>query len=404
MPVFAYTATSAGEGALRRQRGIIAADSPRQVRDRLRAQGLAVQDVVEQVPRRHGGIGGRYLAKRHSARVTTLLQEMSTLIGAGIPLLETLDTIVRQHSGRFRLSVLLLRDHVAAGGSLAEAMACQPALFDELCLSIVEVGENAGTLDVALQRLVEYRRRAAGVRNRVASALLYPCIVLTAGVGVSVFLMTYVVPNLLGVLVDSGRPLPVATVAVKAVSDLLVGWWWALLLGGLGIALPAAAALRSARGRATWHRMQLRIPLLGDLIRKQAIARMAMVMATLLRSGVVFVNAMRIARRTVGNQMLRQSMEACEEAVMAGHDIAPALERTGAFPPLVIQVFAVGQASGKLESMLESLAADYDSQVDVMAGRLATLLEPIMMLLLAIMVGFIAFATIMPILEAGNVL
>jgi general secretion pathway protein F len=404
MAVFAYTASSAGQGTPQRLRGIIAADSPRQVRDRLRAQGLTVQDVVEQAPRVHAGIWTRYLARRHAAEVSTLLQEMATLLGAGIPLLETLDTLVRQHSGRFRLAVLLIRDEVAAGGSLAQAMGRAPELFDDLCVSIVEVGENAGTLEVSLQRLVEYRRRAGKLKNRVASALLYPCVVLTVGAGVSIFLMTYVVPNLLGVLTAGGKPLPLATVVVKAVSEAMVGWWWAGLLAMVALAATAGAVLRSERGCLAWHRLQLRLPLLGELVRKQAIARAAMVLATLLRSGLVFVQALRIARRTVPNRVLRQALTACEEAVLAGHDIAPSLEKTGAFPPLVIQVFAVGQASGKLETLLDNLAVDYDTQVDLLSSRLATLLEPLLMVLLAIVVGAIAFAVIMPILEAGDVL
>jgi type II secretory pathway component PulF len=329
---------------------------------------------------------------------------MATLLGAGIPLLDALDTITRQHTGRFQQSILLLRDHVAAGGSLAGAMALQPGLFDDLCRNIVEVGENAGTLDVALGRLVEFRRRSAGLKNRVASTMLYPCIVIAVGLAVSMFLMTYVVPNLLGVLVDSGRPLPLATVVVKGLSDFLIGWWWALLIAVIGVGVGLGALLRSERGCMAWHRLQLRIPLVGDLVRKQAIARMSMVVATLLRSDVSFVRAVQIAQRTLGNRVLRQALEACEKAVYAGLDISVALEKTQAFPPLVIQVFAVGQASGRLEAMLESLAADYDTQVDITSGRLTALLEPVMMIALAFIVGFIAFATILPILEAGHVL
>lgn len=404
MPVFAYTATTTDQHAPKCLRGILVADSPRHVRDRLRAQGLSVQNVNEQTPNSLAGFWARYLSRRHAAKVTILLQEMSTLIGAGIPLLETLDTIVRQHAGRFRLAVFLLRDRVAAGGSLAHAMSMQPALFDELCLSVIEVGENAGTLDLALLRLVEYRRRSATLKNRVASALLYPCIVLAAGVGVSLFLMTCVVPNLLGILLDSGKSLPTATVVVKFISDLLLHWWAPALLAIAILVAATAALLRSRPGSLLWHHAQLRIPLLGELIRKQTIARAAIVLATLLRSGLPFVKALQIAQRTVHNRVLRQSLAACEQAILAGRDIAPALEQTRAFPPLVIQVFAVGQASGKLESMLESLASDYDTQVEIISTRLATLLEPLMMLLLAILVGSIAFATIMPILEAGNVL
>jgi general secretion pathway protein F len=401
MAVYTYVATGTGLAPLQ---GTIAADSPRQARDRLRSQGLSIQDLVEQAPGRRETFLGRYLTARHVDKVTGLLQEMSTLLAAGIPLLESLDTITRQHTGRFRQSILMLRDHVSSGGSLAEAMNLQPALFDGLCVNIVEVGENAGTLEVALLRLVEFRRRSARLKNRVLSALLYPCIVLAVGVAVSLFLMTYVVPNLLGVLVDSGKPLPTTTVVVKGLSDFLIGWWWLLLgavvAGGAGL----GALLRTDRGGMAWHRLQLRIPLVGDLIRKQAIARMAMVMAILLKSGIVFVQAVEIAQRTVRNRVLREALEACQEAVLAGRDIAVALERTHAFPPLVIQVFAVGQASGRLETMLENLAADYDTHVDIASSRLAALLEPLMMILLAIVVGFIAFATIMPILEAGHVM
>ncbi|MHB1156173.1 MAG: type II secretion system F family protein [Phycisphaerales bacterium] len=404
MAVYVYTAWNESGRRSAPIHGTITADSPRQARDQLRSRGLTIKEVAEHETGGRVGWRERYLSKRQAVHVTGLFQEMSTLLGAGIPLLETLDTITRQHTGRFQQSIMLMRDHVAAGGGLAEAMGLQPMLFDALCLNIVEVGENAGTLDAALEQLVSYRRRSAGLKNRVASALMYPCIVLGAGVVLSIFMMTYVMPNLLTVLQAGGKPLPMATVVVKAISDFLIGWWWALLLG-LGLAgAGIGAVLRSQRGGLAWHRFQLKVPLLGDLIRKQAIARMSMVMATLLKSDVTFVRAVRISQRTVHNRVLRSALEACEQAVMAGRDIAAALEKTGAFPPLVIQVFAVGQASGRLESMLDDLAGDYDTQVEIASSRLTALLEPIMVMGLAVVVGFIAFSTILPILEAGDVL
>ena len=402
MAVYAYIAT--GPGAAAPQRGTITADSPRQARDQLRSRGLSIREVVEQAPARGEGPLARYLAGRQAGKVTGFLQEMSTLLGAGIPLTEALATIARQHEGRFQRAVMLLREHVEAGGGLAEGMAKQPMLFDNLCRNIVEVGENAGTLDTALARLVEFRRRSAKLTNRVASALMYPCIVMIAGIGLSVFLMTYVMPNLLSVLKDSGKELPAATRIVEAASEFLLTWGWALAIGLVGFAGGLAAVLRTPRGRAFWHRTQLKIPLVGDLIRKQAIGRMCTVLSVLLRSDLVFVKAVRIAQRTVKNVVLADALVACEQAVSAGRDISIALERTKAFPPLVIQVFAVGQASGQLDAMLADLAADYDTQVDISAGRLTTLLEPLMTILLALLVGFIAFATILPILEAGDVL
>ncbi len=407
MAVYAYIATQPGMGTGTSGgpvRGTIAADSPRQARDQLRAQGLSIRELNEQKAGKGGTALSRYLSRRQSSKVAGLLQELTTLLSAGIPLLEALDTITRQHQGAFKKSILLLRDHVAAGGSLAEAMAQQPALFDALCLNIVEVGENAGTLDSALARLVEFKRRSATLKNRVASAMIYPCIVMAVGLAISMFLMTYVVPKLLSVLTQSGKPLPLATVVVKGASDFLLGWWWVLGLGIVALIALFAGLLRHPRTRRAWHRLQLRVPLLGELIRKQGIARVAMVMATLLKSDVTFIQAVRIAQRTVNNEILRDALEACEKAVLSGSDIADALEETSAFPPLVIQVFAVGQASGRLETMLEDLAHDYDTQVELTSNRLTALLEPLMMILLAVIVGFIAFATILPILEAGNVL
>lgn len=402
MAVYAYKARRAA--AAGPMEGTISADSAREARDRLRAEGLSVTEMTQQAAAARRGPAGRYFVRRQRHKVTGFLQELSTLLRAGINLLEAMDTITRQHTGRFRRSVLLLRDHVAAGGSLAEAMALEPGLFDDLCRNIVEVGENTGTLEKALDRLVEFRRRSAGLKNRVAAALTYPCILLVVGLGVSMFLMTYVVPNLLDVLVASGKALPAATVVVKGLSDFIVGWWWALLAGGASLATAAAALLRSDAGRLNWDRLQLRIPLLNELIRKQAISRMSLVMATLLKSNVPFVRAIRLARSTVRNRVLADALTQCEKAVYAGRDISAALETTRAFPPLVVQIFAVGQASGQLEDMLEDLAGDYDTQVNLTLSRLTTLLEPLMMILLAILVGFIAFATILPILEAGDVL
>jgi type II secretory pathway component PulF len=404
MAVYVYTAVAVGEGRLGPKRGTITADSPRQARDHLRAQGLSVRDIAEQTPRKGGRRLGEYLKRRQRSQVTGLFQELSTLLAAGIPLLQAMDTIARQHAGQFKQSIMLLRDHIAGGCSLAAAMEQQPALFDELAINIVHVGENSGKLEGALNRLVAFRRRAAGLTNRVANALIYPCIVMGIGLAVSIFLMTYVVPQLLSVLQDSGKELPRATLIVKGVSDFLLGWWWALLLAAAIAGMGVSVILRDERGLAAWHRWQLKIPVLGELIRKQSVARMAMVMATLLKSDVVFVRAVQIAQRTVHNRILRQALSRCEEAVYAGRDISSALEGTGAFPPVVIQVFAVGQASGRLEEMLENLANDYDTQVDLAATRLTTLLEPIMIILLAIVVGGIAFAVFLPILEAGNVL
>ena len=333
-----------------------------------------------------------------------MLRELATLLAVGIPLLDALDTIAKQQGRRWRQVLQLLRDRVASGSSLAEAMGEQPQVFDDLCINIVAVGADAGTLEMALERLAQFKDRSLQFRNRVTTALLYPLIVLAAGLGVTVFLMTFVVPTLLETLTESGRTLPLSTRIVKAGSDLLIHYWWLILLVLVACLLLTTTLLNTSGGRTAWHRWQLRLPVIGQLARKQAIARVAIVMSTLMRSGITFDRSAEIAARLTRNVILRRALEQCRAAVGAGRDIAGALEDTEAFSPTVVQIFSVGQHSGHLEDMLERLATEYDRDVEMLAQRLTATLEPVLILLLAVVVGTIAFATILPILESGHVL
>lgn len=407
MAVFAYTAVSSEDSPVS---GMIVADTPREARDSLRAQGLTVQEVRPHADRgAAAGPGASRLPWRRNrvrgaaTKVVSFIRELSTLLAVGVPLLEAIDTIKRQHPrGRFGAALLTLRDRVSGGASLADAMREQPGVFDELCVSVTEVGENSGTLESALERVADFKERSQAFRNKLGTVLLYPAIVLVMAVAVSVLLMTLVVPNLLSALVEAGRPLPLPTRVVKFASDVVVSWWWAILLAVALLAVAVQLVLSSPRGRYAWHRLQLRIPVVGDLVRKQAIVRLSVVLSTLLRSGVVFVRALQIARRTTPNLVLNRALEKCEEAVGAGRDISAALEETGAFGPVVVQVFSVGQQSGRLEEMLDRLATDYDRQVASAAQRLTALLEPALILMLVFVVGFIVLATILPMLQAAE--
>ena len=406
MAVFTYKATDARTDVT----GTIAADTPRQARDLLRERGLVVRDISDfsaSKPARGEPQAAPRLRKprprrgdRHQA--TTFIRELATLLGVGVPLLEALETVARQHRGRFHASLVLLRDRVAAGIGLAAALHEQPQVFDELCVSIAEVGEDAGTLDQSLERLAEFRERSDLLRGRVATALIYPAIVTTLAVFASIFLMTFVVPRILEPLIEQGMPLPFPTRVVKGLSDSVLAWWWLLAAIGTTVVLAAGAMVRTPGGRLAWHRALLRVPLFGELVRKQAIVRIAVVLATLLKSGIVFVRALQIAQRTTTHLVLRDALRRCELAIVAGGEIAEALEETGAFPPMVVQIFSLGQQSGRLEEMLDRLAVAYDQQVNSTAQRLAAVLEPVLIVVLALVVLFIVLATVLPILEAGN--
>ena len=398
MAVFAYSATDAAEA---RVKGVLVADSARQARDTLRAKGLTIQEVTLRSAAKSGH--GSRVSGARAAKVAPFIRELAMLLGAGIPLLDAIDTSAKGHKGDFRSSLAMLRDRVSAGGSLADAMREQPSTFDDMCVSVTEVGEASGSLEQVLAQLADFKERSLRFKNRVVMALAYPAFVLVMALGVGVGLMTFVIPKLLDTLTESGRPLPWPTRVVKSLSDILVYKWW--LLPGIVAAgvITIVAILRTSSGQLAWHRLQLRLPIFGVMIRKQAIARVAVVIATMMKSGIVFVKAIQIAQRSVSNLAIRQALERCESAVLAGRDISEALESTQAFPPVVVQIFSVGQQSGRLEEMLDRLALDYDTQVANSSERLTALLEPILVILLVGLIGLIACATILPMLEAADV-
>ena len=404
MAIYAYKATNT-QG--KRVQGTIVAETPRLARDELREKGLAIQNVWQQHQQDGISLSSRiaqFTTRKQHHKVIAFIRELSTLLAVGTPLLESIDVILKQHDGAFAASLLQIRERIAGGSSLAMAMRQEPALFDPMDVSIVEVGENAGTLEVALERLGDFKERWQSLKSRITTALIYPCIVVFVGLVVGIFQMTYVVPNLLNALIESGHELPWITKVVKAASDLLLEQGWLLAIGLLVIIGIIRAIVRTTWGKQSWHRLQLRLPVLGELIRKQALMRISVVMSTLLRSGVVFIRAIQIAQQTTHNVILRQALQDCEQAIYAGKDIAQSMEQTDAFPPLVIQIFAVGQQSGRLEEMLDRLANDFDKQVQTAANRLTAILEPVLIIVLAVFVFAIAAATVFPILEASNVL
>ncbi len=382
--------------------GTVIADTAAAARDHLRNRGMTVLRVG-QVRKRRALLPARRRLRRQG-EVVAFVRELATLLGAGIPLLDALQTLTAQQHRRFKAVVQSLADQVAAGVNLADAMAKHADYFDELSVSIAAVGENTGSLAAALERLAEFKETTGRLTSRLTTALIYPAIVLAVGVAVAVFLMTYVVPNLLSTLETSGRPLPAITLLVKAASDLLRGWWWAIIGAAAAVAVAVRAALATPAGKRLADRLVLKLPLVGPLAAKENTSRMAVMLAALLRSGLQFTDALPVVRRTLRNEMFRQAMDDYAAAIAAGADISEPLRRSGVFAPMVVQMLAVGQESGRLEEMLEQLAASYDQQVALAAARLSAALEPLLVVAMAILVGVIAFATILPILELSNAL
>jgi len=401
MPLFQYHSTTA---AGTYSRGTIAADSGREAREKLRAQGLVIENLSEAVESVNARNQLFARPGRYTALVATMVRDLATLLSTGIGLVEALDTLSQQYKGAFQLSLISLRQQVASGTSLSEAMVATPSIYDELTVQMVKVGENSGTLDIVLDRLADFRERYLQFKDRVVTALMYPAIVVGLAVLVSVFLMTVVLPNLLEGLLDTGKPLPWPTQVLKWMSDMATqhGFW--LAAGGLVTIISMVAIVRTPWGKRKWHQLLFRLPILGPLAKKQEIARAAVIVSTLMKNGIPFVESAGIAARASRNVLLKESLETMCLNVQSGRDIGEALEETRIFPPMVVQIFTVGQQTGKLEEMLDRLANGYERQVASATDRLTAAIEPILIVCLSIFVGFILFATILPILEAGNVL
>jgi len=382
----------------------ITADSARQARDLIRDKGLRIQTIREESDRTSKFSAVLAWRIGVSSKITPVIHDLSTLLTAGVVLSDALNVVALQARGKLKFALLQIADKIAAGGSLAEAAAEHPDYFDPLSVHMITVGENSGNLDRVLTQLADFKTRSNETKDRVLSALIYPAIVMTVGLCVALFLMTVVVPELLNNLIESGQALPWPTRVLQTMSHILLEH--GLLFGMVGTAVVASmiALLRSKSGRLAWHRALLRVPVVGSMAIKQDIARVALIIATLMRSGIEYLRALEIAAQSSDNLVIRNALEESGRLVGDGADIGPSLEQTGVFPPMVIHILRVGQETGKLEDMLERLSKDYERQVETLAGRLASLLEPILIVGLAAFVGFILLATFLPILEAGNVL
>lgn len=399
MPAYRYLALD-GDG--RRQRDVIQAESERHARQLLRERGLFPREVQATGPAR----GTRNRAGRLDANSRTdFTRQLATLVGAAIPLAEALQMLERQ-SRQAALKALLLDllGQVREGYTLADSLGRHPGTFDPLYLTLVAAGERAGRLGPVLERLADYLERVQRQRHKARTALIYPLALALVSVAVVAGLMTFVVPKLTEQFIHSGLQLPWITRALVAVSDgLLVFGPWLLglvLLVGLGL----QRLLRQVEWRRRWHRQLLRLPRLGELLRTLDSARLTRSLAILVGSGIPVLEGLQVSRATLGNQVLRDALEAAIEQVTAGTGLGRALDRSGVFPPLLVNMVASGEASGTLDAMLERVAdaqeRDFNQQVDLALA----LFEPVLILILGGVVLAIVLAILLPIMQLNQAL
>ena len=393
------------------------ADGPKGLRLALRKEGVFLVELrevragaVKGVKRQAGSTNTsalkrdvdlkRLFERVRAQDVAVFTRQLATLLKAGIPLAEGLGALCEQSSNHtFETILAEIRQRVNEGGSLAEAMGLHPAVFPTLYTNMVRSGEASGNLDSVLARLADFLDAQHALRTKVQGAIFYPVIMMVLGSVIVGILMVVVVPKITDVFEDMGKALPWNTRLLIFAADIASNYWWALIVAMGGGIWGARRWARTAFGRNFLDRQWLRLPVVGSLLRFVAVARFARTLATMLASGVPVLTALEIVKKVLNNTVLEKVVEEARDAIREGESIAAPLKRSKQFPPMMCHMVAVGERSGQLEAMLENVATAYERDVEAKMARLTTLLEPLMIVAMAVGVGFIVFSILSPILD-----
>jgi general secretion pathway protein F len=401
MPAFEFTALDATGRELK---GVLEGDSPRAVRQQLRERQWTPLNVQE-VAAREAKSARRFSLQRGVAAVDLALmtRQLATLVRSGLPLEESVQAVSQQTEKQRLKSMLLgVRSRVMEGHSLAAGLAEFPHVFPELYRATVAAGEQSGHLDVVLERLADYTESRQQLRQKIQLALFYPALLTLLAISVVVLLLTYVVPQVVQVFQNIGQELPILTRGLIALSDFMRTYGLALLVllglagAGMGWLLRKPGPLRQ------WHALLLRLPLISRLTRGLNTARFARTFSILLASGVPVLEALRIAAEVIGNLPMRDAVEAAARKVREGTSIFSALDKSGYFPPMTLHLIASGEASGKLEDMLERAATSQEREIEVMVATLLGLFEPLLIVVMGGLVLIIVLAILLPIFDLNQ--
>jgi general secretion pathway protein F len=402
MPVYHFKGmTQAGKNIS----GIRNCESVRSLQALLRKEGIFPTDIEQQKERaKSGDIDLKKLTGRVSTReLSVITRQLATLLQAGVNLVESLSAVFDQtENQKLKLVVSQVKQRVNEGSSLADAMAQHTKVFPDLYCNMVRAGESSGALDVVLTRLADFTENQAKLRSKIIGTLTYPAIMVMVGMGILGILMVVVIPKITKIFADRKATLPIPTKILLGIANFVRDYWWLLfLLMIIGVFL-LIKYIGTKRGRIRWDRFKLDMPIAGKIIRMLSIARFSKTLSTLLKSGVPLLSAMSIVRSIVNNQILAKAIDDARESIKEGESIAAPLRRSGEFPPLVIHMIAVGERSGQLEEMLNSVAVSYQDQAETRINSLTTLLEPLMIVFMGGAVGFMVFSILLPILQLNE--
>ncbi len=403
MPVFEYIAI---DTLGKRVKGVLDADTAQAAREKLREMDLMpveVGETTKTIRKARDITAAELFARPKTTDIALFTRQLAVLLQAGMPLVESFDAVLEQIENKALIKIVYqTKETISEGAALSVALGQHSRYFPDLYINMVKAGESSGALEVVLFRLADFMEKQLAMRRRVGSALLYPMLMALVGFGVLFFLMTYIIPTITKIFSQFDRALPAPTVLLINASAFLRAYWWALLAAAALASLLVAQYRKTDRGRAGWDRMKLALPLFGKLTRKMATARFARTLGTLTQSGVNLMDSLEIVKSIVDNRVVARAIDAAQESVRKGEDLASSLKRSGVFPPVIIHMIALGERSGRLEDMLINVADAFDDEVETTLAGLVSLLEPAMIIVMAAVVGFIVLAILLPIFDMNQ--
>ena len=387
----------------KRQKGEMTAKSKDEAISTLRKQNILVTSVSTRTSKLNLNLS--FKTSVSDKDIVVFTRQFATMIDAGLPLIQCLDILAKQTENKtFASSINDIRQDVEAGSTYADALRKHPNIFNDLYVNMVAAGELGGILDTILNRLSKYIEKSMKLKRQIKSAMAYPSTIVAVAVVVIVVLLVWVIPIFSKMFTDFGGVLPAPTRMVIGTSDFMQHNIL-IIIGAVGLIIFGLSRYyKTSNGRRTVDRLALRLPIFGLLVRKIAVAKFTRTLGTLISSGVPILDGLDIVAKTAGNKVVEEALVATRQSISEGKTLAEPLEQTQVFPPMVVQMIAVGETTGALDAMLSKIADFYDEEVDSTVSTLTSLLEPMLMIFLGVVIGFIVIAMYLPIFKlAGTI-
>ena len=390
--------------------GIIDADSSVAARQKLRGMGIfpieVTETLTEQKEQTSRSTSVSLFFKRvKPGELSAITRQLSILLGAGITLVASMDALLSQISNPILKKIMAqVKEAVNEGNSFAFALSQHPRVFSQIYINMIRAGEASGSLDLVLDRLAEFSENQQALKARFRAALAYPVLMSIIGTLILFFLITFIVPNITKIFSDMHQSLPLPTLMLIGLSSFLKSFWWLVFIVLIGSVVLIKKLIKTPKGRYVWDKLKLRSPVIGPISIKMSMSRFGRTLGSLLQSGVILLQALKIVRNIVGNTLITEVIDNAMEEIEKGKSLAVTLSKSPWFPPIAVQMISVGEQSGELEKMLNKIADIYERETESQIMALTSMLEPVMILGMGLVVGFIVISILLPIFEMNQMI